>query len=332
LSSGAKAAAAGGVTAVMCMPNTVPTIDTPELVRDIITRSKGLPVKIYPCAAITKGLNGKELTDFAALKAEGAVAVSDDGMPVADSRLMADAMLKAHEAGLAIISHCEDLSIAVQCSRASENSITAREVELAKELNVPIHIAHVSTKEAIEYISDAKCRNPKITYEVTPHHFTFTKKDIADSDYKMNPPLREIDDVLWIIDALDCYGQVDCIASDHAPHTPSEKAGENPPNGVLGLETILAVTLTRLYHEKSIPLNQIVEMLCVNPREILGIEGGSIKAGSPADIAVVDLNEEWIVDPSRLQSKSKNTCFKGMKLKGKVKYTLLDGIVVYEGL
>jgi len=334
LASGSMAAAAGGVTAVMCMPNTSPVIDTPALVRDIAVRSKAAKVKIYPCASITKGLLGQELTDFHALKAAGAVAVSDDGHPVEDSALMAKAMKLAHEAGLAIISHCEDLS--VTDTRMSENLMTEREINLANDLKLPVHIAHVSTNEAVSAIIAAKAAGlgSLVTCEVAPHHFTLTEAELlkGDADYRMNPPLRGAGDVRALIEGLS-DGEFDCIASDHAPHAKFEKADfENAPNGVLGLETILAVTLTRLYHTGKLPFKKIVELLCVNPRRILGISGGGLCAGSLADIAVVDLEEEWVVIPEELHSKSKNTCFKGMTLKGRVKYTLVDGEVVYNGI
>jgi len=318
LFTASEAAAAGGVTAVVCMPNTTPVIDTPELVRDIIQRSKSAKVKVYPCAAITKGLQGEELTDFAALKKAGAVAVSDDGMPVVSDELMEAAMVNASQAGLGIISHCEP-----------ENEMTLREVGLAGRLGVPVHVAHVSTKEALS------CINENVTFEVAPHHFTLTQDDVKDSDYKMNPPLRTADDVAALIELLCNDNSVKgtcAIASDHAPHTPEEKSGDNPPNGVLGLETILAVTLTQLYHTNKLTLDRIVELLCTNPRRILKLPEVSLSVGSPADIAIVDLNEEWTVLPQRLHSKSKNTCFKGMTLKGKVKYTILNGKVVYDGI
>jgi len=333
LISGANAAAAGGVTAIVCMPNTKPTIDMPELVQDIVERSASVKVKIYPCAAITKGLKGEELSntaDFRALKKAGAVAVSDDGMPVANAQMMLGAMEFANEAELMVISHCEDLNLID--TRMSENTVTVRDVNFAYLLNAPVHIAHVSTKEAVNYIRKEKRRGAPVSCEVAPHHFTLTLNELLkrDADYKMNPPLRRKDDITALIEAL-CDGTVDCIASDHAPHAPSEKIDfESAPNGVLGLETILSVTLTQLYHTGKLSLEKIVELLCVNPRRILGIEGGKLEPGSPADIAVVDLNEEWIVEPDRLHSKSRNTCFKEMKLKGRVKYTLVDGKVEYK--
>ncbi|MCL1904198.1 MAG: dihydroorotase [Oscillospiraceae bacterium] len=331
--SGCEAAATGGVTAVMCMPNTTPALDNLDLLNNFLTRcaDENVKTRVYPCAAITKGLKSLEITDFAELKKAGAVAVSDDGMPVSDTRIMSEALKLAAENKLAIISHCEYNGVD---SRLSENLITARELCLAERFNVPVHIAHVSTKEAVEYIEIAKSRGIKVTCEATPHHFTLDNSVLEkeDADYKMNPPLREKDDIAAVIKGLQ-NGVIDCIASDHAPHTPDEKAAfTNAPNGVLGLETILAVTLTRLFHTGLLPLERVIELLCVNPRQILGISGGVLQAGSIADIAAIDLNEEWVVELDKLCSKSKNTCFKGMKLKGKNKLTIVNGRIVYNGI
>lgn len=346
--SGGEAAAAGGVTAVACMPNTKPVCDNAETVKYILDKAKGSKVKVYPVGSITKGLSGDELSDYDELKKAGCVAVSDDGRPVKSTRMMAEAMVKAHYAGLKVISHCEDLEIinggimnlgkvskelgVKGMSRSSENTVTAREIVLAGDMNVPIHIAHVSTKEVINFLRSAVRYGVMVTSETAPHYFTLTDECLRtrDADYRMNPPLREADDVEAITEAV-CDGTIDCIVTDHAPHSAEEKADfEKAPNGVVGLETSLAVTLTRLYHTGKVSLQQIVRLMCVNPRTILGVGGGTIGVGDIADIAVVDLNEEWVVDPEKLHSKSKNTCFKGMNLKGKVKYTILDGKVVFE--
>lgn len=346
--SGGEAAAAGGVTAVACMPNTKPVCDNAETVKYILDKAKGSKVKVYPVGSITKGLSGDELSDYDELKKAGCVAVSDDGRPVKSTRMMAEAMVKAHYAGLKVISHCEDLEIinggimnlgkvskelgVKGMSRSSENTVTAREIVLAGDMNVPIHIAHVSTKEVINFLRSAVRYGVMVTSETAPHYFTLTDECLRtrDADYRMNPPLREADDVEAITEAV-CEGTIDCIVTDHAPHSAEEKADfEKAPNGVVGLETSLAVTLTRLYHTGKVSLQQIVRLMCVNPRTILGVGGGTIGVGDIADIAVVDLNEEWVVDPEKLHSKSKNTCFKGMNLKGKVKYTILDGKIVFE--
>lgn len=346
--TGGDAAVAGGVTAVACMPNTKPVCDNAETVKYILEKAKKSKVKVYPVGSITNGLAGEQLSDYDALKKAGCVAVSDDGRPVKSARMMAEAMVKAHYAGLKVISHCEDLEIinggimnlgrvskelgVKGMSRSSENTISAREIVLAGDMNVPIHIAHVSTKEVVNYIRSAVRYGVMVTSETAPHYFTLTDERLRtrDADYRMNPPLREADDVDAITEAV-CDGTIDCIVTDHAPHAAEEKADfEKAPNGVVGLETSLAATLTQLYHTGKMTLAQIVRVMCVNPRTILGIDGGTLGIGDTADIAVVDLNEEWVVDPQKLHSKSKNTCFKGMTLKGKVKYTIVDGKVVFE--
>ncbi len=346
--TGAEAAAAGGVTAVACMPNTTPVCDNPETIRYIRKKAKESKIKVYPVGSITKGLEGTELCDFEALKKAGAVAVSDDGRPVKNARVMGEAMIKAHYAGLKVISHCEDLDIinggiinagrisrelgVKGMSRSSENIITAREIQLAMDLEMPIHIAHVSTKECVTLIRNAVRHGVMVTSETAPHYFTLTEEELLkrDADYRMNPPLRTDADVKAITEAV-ADGTIDCIITDHAPHSAEEKADfEKAPNGVVGLETSLAATLTRLYHTGKVKLMQIVRMMCETPRIILGVEGGSIEKDAVADIAVVDLNEEWTVDPEKLHSKSKNTCFKGMTFKGKVKYTFVNGKIVYK--
>lgn len=346
--TGGDAAVAGGVTAVACMPNTKPVCDNAETVKYILDKAKKSKVKVYPVGSITNGLAGEQLSDYDALKKAGCVAVSDDGRPVKSARMMAEAMVKAHYAGLKVISHCEDLEIinggimnlgrvskelgVKGMSRSSENTISAREIVLAGDMNVPIHIAHVSTKEVVNYIRSAVRYGVMVTSETAPHYFTLTDECLRtrDADYRMNPPLREADDVDAITEAV-CDGTIDCIVTDHAPHAAEEKADfEKAPNGVVGLETSLAATLTQLYHTGKMTLAQIVRVMCVNPRTILGIDGGTLGIGDTADIAVVDLNEEWVVAPQKLHSKSKNTCFKGMTIKGKVKYTIVDGKVVFE--
>lgn len=345
--TGGNAAAAGGVTAVACMPNTTPPIDNPETVKYVLEKAKRSKVKVYPVGCITKGLKGEELCDFEALKEAGCVAVSDDGKPVKNARIMAQALVKAHYSGLRVVSHCEDQDIVAGgimnsgsvseelkvkgMHRISEDISTAREVLLAADLGVPVHICHVSTATSLKVIRTAAEHGVMVTCETAPHYFTLTDEKLRsrDADYRMNPPLRTQDDVDAITAGL-CGDAVDCIVTDHAPHTPEEKADfEHAPNGVVGLETSLAVTLTQLYHTKKLTLEKIVRLMCVNPRKILAVPGGSFSEGEPADIAVVDLNEEWTVDPEKLHSKSRNTCFKGMTLKGRVKMTIVDGKIVY---
>ncbi len=346
--TGGDAAAAGGVTAVACMPNTIPTVDNAETVRYIIEKAKQSKVRVYPIGSVTKGLDGKELCDFNELKEAGCVAVSDDGRPVKNARIMAQAMVRAHYAGLKVISHCEDLDIinggimnsgkvsaelgVKGMHRLSEDISTSREITLATDLEMPIHIAHVSTKTSMQNIRIAARYGVLVTSETCPHYFMLTDEKLRtrDADYRMNPPLRTEDDVKAITEGI-CDGTIDCIVTDHAPHSAEEKADfEKAPNGVVGLETSLAATLTALYHTGKVSLRRIVSLMCVNPRKILGIDGGTLNEGSIADITIFDPNEEWVVDPAKLHSKSKNTCFKGMTLKGRVKYTIVGGNVVYE--
>ena len=343
-----EAAAAGGVTAVACMPNTTPAIDTPETVSYILEKAKTAKARVYPVGAITKGLAGEELTDFAALKEAGCVAVSDDGKPVRNALIMKRAIRQAALERLAIISHCEDLDIidggiinkgAVSeamgvkgMSRSSENYVIAREFFLAGEQKMPIHIAHVSTKEAVNIIRLAKSKGSKVTCETAPHYFTLTEDKLfsRDADYRMNPPLREQADVDTVTEGI-CDGTIDCIITDHAPHTTEEKSDFlTAPNGVVGLETSLAVTVTMLLNPGKITHVQLVDLMCVRPRKILGIDGGTLGIGTPADIAIFSETEQWTVDPEKLHSKSKNTCFKGMTLTGRVKYTILNGEIVYK--
>ena len=345
--TGGNAAAAGGVTAVACMPNTNPTVDSPETVKYILDKAKGATVKVYPVGCITKGLKGEELCDFEELKKAGCVAVSDDGKPVRNARVMAQALVKAHYAGLKVISHCEEPDVVAGgiinsgevskelgvngMHRISEDISTAREIVLAGDLEMPIHIAHVSTATSMMLVRVAARYGIMVTSETCPHYFSLTDEKLRsrDADYRMNPPLRTKDDVEAITEGV-CDGTIDCIVTDHAPHTAEEKADfEKAPNGVVGLETSLAVTLTKLYHTGKLSLSKIVRLMCVNPRKILNIPGGNFSEGEPADIAIVSLDEEWTVDPAKLHGKSHNTCFKGEKLKGKVKMTILDGKIVY---
>ena len=346
--TGGEAAVAGGVTAVACMPNTTPPVDNAETVKYIIEKAKGSKTKVYPVGCITKGLKGEELCDYEELRKAGCVAVSDDGRPVLNSRIMARAMVRAHYAGLKVLSHCEDPAItnggiinAGKVSkelgvkgvhRLAEDLMTTREITLATDLEMPIHICHVSTATSMQNLRIAARFGAMVTCETAPHYFMLTEELLRkrDADYRMAPPLRTADDVAAITEGI-CDGTIDCIITDHAPHSAEEKADfEKAPNGVVGLETSLAATLTALYHTGKIGLQRIVTLMCVNPRKILGIPGGSFSVGEPADITIFDPNEEWVVDPAKLHSKSKNTPFKGMTLKGRVKMTIVDGKVVYE--
>lgn len=346
--TGCNAALAGGVTGVLCMPNTKPPVDNPETVKYIIDKAEDTGVEVYPVGCITNGMCGKGLCDYDELKQSGVLAVSDDGHPVENAEQMRETLEKSNDNGLLVISHCEDLSIinggimnkgemseklgVKGMDRVSEDMITAREIILAKSVNSRIHIAHVSTEGSTEIIRQSKKAGVKVTCETCPHYFLLTDEKLAarDADFRMNPPLRTADDVEAIIDGI-VDGTIDCIVTDHAPHTAEEKADfEKAPNGVVGLETSFAAVLTGLYHTGKVSLNKIVELMSVNPRKILGLPFISIKDDETADLVIADLNKEWIVEPGKLHSKSHNTVFKGMTLKGKPIMTISKGEIRYE--
>lgn len=345
--SGCKAAAAGGVTSLLAMPNTAPTVDNEETVRYILDKAKSADARVYVAASITKGLKSRELTDIEALGDAGAVALTDDGRPVEDTALMAEAMLKAESLGMSVVAHCEDLYLASGgkinegevsdalgikgIPRAAENCGTAREIALASSYGVPIHICHVSTKEAVDMIKSAKENFVEVSAETAPHYFALNEKELLkrDADYRMNPPLRTEEDVEAIIYALQ-HGIIDAIATDHAPHTAEDKSDfESAPNGSIGMETSLAVTLTYLYHTGKLNLLDIISLMSTNPAKILGISAGSLSKGAAADVVIFDPDEEWVEDVNKLHGKSKNCPFKGKTLKGRVKYTVLGGKIVY---
>ncbi len=346
--TGCNAALAGGVTGVLCMPNTKPPVDNPETVKYIIDKAEDTGVEVYPVGCITNGMCGKGLCDYDELKQSGVLAVSDDGRPVENAEQMREALEKSNDNGLLVISHCEDLSIinggimnkgemseklgVKGMDRVSEDMITAREIILAKSVNSRIHIAHVSTEGSTEIIRQSKKAGVKVTCETCPHYFLLTDEKLAarDADFRMNPPLRTADDVKAIIDGI-VDGTIDCIVTDHAPHTAEEKADfEKAPNGVVGLETSFAAALTGLYHTGKVSLNKIVELMSVNPRKLLRLPFISIKDNETADLVIADLNKEWIVEPGKLHSKSHNTVFKGMTLKGKPIMTISKGEIRYE--
>lgn len=340
--TGCNAAIYGGVTGVACMPNTKPVTDSKEIIEHIINESKGTGVKVYPIASTTCGMKGEKLSDYAELKKAGAIAVSDDGRPVENFKVMREALKKAEANDMLIISHCEDLAIidggimnegkisrklgVKGMDRLSENMITIREMLLAYETNTRIHIAHVSTKECVDAIRFAKSKGVKVTCETAPHYFMLTDEKLLarDADFRMNPPLREKADVQAILEGIE-DGTIDAIVTDHAPHAAEEKKDfETAPNGVVGLETSLAATLTALYHTGKCDLKKICRLMSDTPRRLLGIEPLNICPGNKAEFILVDPDEEWMVEPEKLHSKSHNTVFKGMTLKGKVKYVYSD--------
>ncbi|MDE6019388.1 MAG: dihydroorotase [Ruminococcus sp.] len=345
--TGCSAALAGGITGVAAMPNTNPVIDNIETVRYIIDKSKYTGVNVYPVGSITKGLRGEDICDFDTLKEAGICAVSDDGRPVQNAEIMREALILGAEKNIPVISHCEDLHIikggiinkgkiseklCVQgMDRASEDYITAREMILASSADVPIHIAHVSTKGSVAMIRFAKSMGVKVTCETCPHYFLMTEEKVLsmDADYRMNPPLRTEDDRKAVLEGI-LDGTIDCIVTDHAPHTPEEKSDFlRAPNGVIGMETSLSAVLT-LYHDRKLTLSDIARLMSEKPREILSLPNVKIAVGEKANICIIDTNYQWTVIPEKLHSKAKNAVFKGMKFKGKPIMTISDGEIRYK--
>ena len=348
--TGCNAAAAGGVTSLLCMPNTSPAIDTPETVEYIIKKAKNENAKarVYVAAAATMGLKGSESTDLAALKKAGAIACSDDGRPIEDTRCLVKALKECAELGMTLTAHCEDLYLASKwlmnegevskelnipgVPNAAEDCGTAREIAAAAAYNLSIHICHVSTKGSCRLIRDAKKRGVKVTAESAPHYMLLTDKELykKDADYRMNPPLRAEEDRIALIEAV-LDGTIDCIATDHAPHSVEEKAVfEKSPNGSIGMETSLSGMITVFDNIGNKDLSALINMMSTKPAEILGIDAGTLSVGANADAVIFDPEEKWIVDTEKLHGKSKNAVLKNMELKGKVKYTILGGEIVFE--
>lgn len=346
--TGCRAAAAGGVTSLLAMPNTSPTVDSPETVRYISEKAKSADAHVYIVGSITKGLEGHEATDIDALYAAGISALSDDGRPVLDTTIMVDAMKKAEKLGIPVTAHCEDPYLAggkvnegeisetlgvKGMPAAAEDAGTARELALAAAYGLPIHICHVSTKTSADMIRDFKKRGVKVTAETAPHYLMLTEKELLkrDADYRMNPPLRREEDRRAMIEAL-LDGTIDAIATDHAPHTPEEKSDfVNAPNGSIGMETSFAASFTALVESGLMNESELIRKMSCAPAEILNIPAGSLGEGKPADMFLYK-KEGWTVDPEKLHGKSKNTPFKGLTLDAKVKLTICGGKIVYNEL
>ena len=348
--TGCAAAARGGVTSVACMANTDPTVDCPEQVAYVLNRAKeACGVQVYPIAALSKGLRGEELTDAEALKKAGAVALSDDGSNVDNANLMRDAMIRARRQELPILCHCEDTSM-VEGRAVNEGSVSRqlwlegrpaiaeeimvmREAMLAEETGAHVHICHVSTAKSVDIIRRMKKRGAPITCETCPQYFTLTEDEVLTkgSMARVNPPLRTAKDVKGILAGLK-DGTIDVIATDHAPHSAEEKARSltRAPSGMIGLETSLAITLTALYHTKKMDLPDIIRRMTTNPSDILHLPKGRMSLGVDADLTIFDPDEEWVIDPEQFASKARNTPFAGQKVKGRVKYTIVGGRIIYK--
>jgi len=352
IATGTRASAAGGFTTIFCMPNTNPPIDNQATVELVMLKAKneGL-INVLPVGCITKQRKGEELTEIGELKKAGVVAISDDGSSVKNSKIMRRALEYTKMFDLVIISHCEDTDLSKDgvvnegkvstllglrgIPKEAEEIMVIRDIILASLTQSKLHITHVSTKGSIDFIRQAKKSGIKITCDVTPHHFVLTEDKLLeypyDTNLKMNPPLRTQEDLDAIIKAIK-DNVIDCIASDHAPHTIEEKNKEFDlaPFGIIGLETVLPLCITYLYYKHKIPLIKIIEKLTTNPAKIFGLKTkGKIELGFDADLTIFSLDEEFIVD--KFYSKSTNSPFVGWKLKGKIKYTICNGKVVYKG-
>lgn len=350
IQTGSEAAAAGGFTTICCMPNTTPVIDNQETIKFILSCANQAPVKVYPIAAITKGQEGKELAEIGEVVAAGAIALTDDGYPVQSAAMMQMAFDYARMFKIPVIEHPEDLSLTADgvmnegynstrlgmkgIPFVSEEVCVSRDLLLSRYTNGKIHFAHISTAGAVELIRQAKKANINVTAEVTPHHISLTDDLIAEDfnpNLKMSPPLRTDIDVRALIKGL-LDGTIDCIASDHAPHSHESKDVEFnlAPNGIIGLETSLGVCSTYLIKKKHLKWPQLIKAMSTRPAQILSLNAGSLQEGFPADIVIIDPNKEWIVNPDQFLSRSRNTPYAGHTLTGKAVYTIVDGKVVYK--
>ncbi len=348
--SGSKAAVAGGVTQVCCMPNTDPVCDNAVVVKYILSRAAEVNLcKVKPIGAITKGEKGEALAEIGKMAQAGAVAVSDDGRSVMNSLIMRLGMEYASGFNLKCLCHCEDINLVdggvvnegknstltglKSSPRAAEDIMIARDVSLAESLGVPVHICHVSTYSGVDIIRSAKKRGVKVTAETCPHYFILTDDIITDFDTftKVNPPVREEKDRLAIIEGLK-DGTLDCIVTDHAPHSKKDKEVEYnlAAFGMSGIETSFALSYTYLVKSGIMSLGELSRLMSANPAKTLGLEGGEIAEGAVADLAIVDLKAKYTIDGNKFISKGKNTPFNGYEVYGKVCCTLVDGEVKYE--
>lgn len=347
--TGAAAAVTGGFTTVCVMPNTSPVIDSTPMIQYLMNAAKPTGIQIFPVAAVTRGLEGEEMTSIGTLVQQGAVAFSDDGKPVSSANMMRKALEYAKMWDVPIVCHAEDCSLCGNgvmhegyystalglpgIPSVAESVMVARDIELARFTGGRVHFAHISSKESVDLIRKGKQEGVNITAETTPHYLALTDACCQgyDPDFKMNGPLRAEADRQSLIAAIQ-DGTIDVIATDHAPHTPDEKslAFDEAPNGVVGLETSLGVMLTHFHHTGLLQPTEIVKLMASRPAEIFKLPAGDLSVGKRADITVVDPNREWTVDPRAFKSKSRNTPFKGHTLKGKAVLTIAAGQVLFE--
>ncbi len=350
IATGAMAAAAGGFTSICPMPNTKPSTDTPEKVRALLEKAKtDAKIHILPIGAISIGQEGKELADIIGMTKAGAVAFSEDGKSVMNSALYAEGMKLAAQAGVPVFAHCEDIDLVrggvmnagaraeelglPGITNAVEDIITARDIFLARETGVQLHLCHCSTKDSVKMIAMAKAEGLPVSGETGPHYFTMIDEEIPKDwgNYKMNPPLRGKEDKEALIQALQ-DNVLEAVATDHAPHSKEEKEQSmlKAPFGIVGSETAYALTVTELVRTGKITMNQLVERMSASPAKILGIGKGSLRVGMPADITIADTETAWTIDPEKFYSKGKNTPFGGKEVYGKVFYTIVDGEIAFE--
>jgi len=352
IATGTAAAAAGGFTCVVAMPNTSPVNDSPEITRWMQAPERGAQVRVFPIAAATRGSKGEALTDFAALKAAGAVAVTDDGKPILKDSVMRETLAAASRVGLTVIQHAEDTRVTQGASMnlgpvsfklglrgmpaEAESNIVERDIRLAAELrdaHPHLHVAHLSTAAALAAVRQARRNGMRVTCEVAPHHFLLTEEHVGlyNTHAKMNPPLRSAADRDAVIEGI-LDGVVDAIATDHAPHAMHEKEVEfeNAPNGITGLETALGLCLRWLHAEWKLPLGRVLSLLSAQPAALLGLKSrGTLSVGSFADVVVFDPKAEWVYKATESKSKAKNTPFDGWTMQGKVRWTVSEGRVAY---
>jgi dihydroorotase len=352
IATGTAAAAAGGFTAVAAMPNTLPVNDSPEITRWMQAPERGAQIRVFPIAAATRGSKGEALNDYAALKSAGAVAVSDDGRPILKDNIMRETLAAAARVGLSVIQHAEDTRITQGASMnlgsvsfklglrgmppEAESAMVERDIRLVTELRdtrVHLHVAHASTAAALGAVRKARRNGLRVTCEVAPHHFLLTEEHIGlyNTNAKMNPPLRSTADRDAMIEAI-LDGVVDAIATDHAPHSVHEKEVEfeNAPNGIIGLETALGLSLRWLHKEWRMPLGRVLSLLSAQPAALLGMKGrGTLIVGSIADVVVFDPKAEWTYCARETKSKSRNTPFDDWTMQGKVRWTISEGRIAY---
>jgi len=350
IATGTAAAAAGGFAAVCAMPNTSPVNDSAEITQWMQAPERRALVRLFPIAAATVGSLGEKLTQFAALKKAGAVAVSDDGKPILDDKLMRDALRAGARLNLPVVQHAEDSRHTAGCSmnhgptsfrlglrgmpNSAESDIVRRDIAFARETKSHIHVAHISTAAALDAVRQAKKAGIRVTAVVTPHHFTLTDENIGefDTQYKMNPPLRSAADRDAMIEGL-ADGTIDAIATDHAPHAFHEKQVEfeRAAFGIIGLESALPIAITVLHHHFKLPLWRIIELLSSGPARVFGLQGlGTLAPGTHADVTIFDPAKKWTYDASQSKSKSRNTPYDGWSFTGRVVATIVGGKVVYE--